>query len=255
MPNVMGREFPYTPEGQAAALRYSRAIGMRGGGMMGFRPVGYQEGTGPAGVQPAGMTVRSTMALSPEEETSGAVLNVVRDLWETLPKSKEEIAKYIEKHRPDLEWIATLPGDNFNIVRRVLEEYPRSGPSIPTYIGPEEHRPLIEGVEELRPSGLSIPAPLPPGLPGDEFGSPGFLDKIIPPTQRGEELQLAPPFIEPREPRELPDYMKDPRYKGYFNPDQIDPYFDPNEIEVANGGYVGRGRRGLGGGGIMSLRR
>ena len=44
MPNVMGREFPYTAEGMAAAQQYSQAMGMRDGGMMGFRPVGYQGG-------------------------------------------------------------------------------------------------------------------------------------------------------------------------------------------------------------------
>jgi hypothetical protein len=44
MPNVMGREFPYTPEGMAAADNYRRAMGMRGGGMMGFRPLGYKDG-------------------------------------------------------------------------------------------------------------------------------------------------------------------------------------------------------------------
>jgi hypothetical protein len=44
MPNVMGREFSYTPEGMAAAEQYRQAMGMRGGGMMGFRPVGYDNG-------------------------------------------------------------------------------------------------------------------------------------------------------------------------------------------------------------------
>jgi len=44
MPNVMGREFPYTPQGMAQAEQYRQAVGMRGGGMMGFRPVGYAEG-------------------------------------------------------------------------------------------------------------------------------------------------------------------------------------------------------------------
>ena len=48
MPNVMGREFPYTAEGMAAAQQYSQAMGMRDGGSMGFRPVGYDEG-GPVG--------------------------------------------------------------------------------------------------------------------------------------------------------------------------------------------------------------
>jgi len=44
MPNVMGREFPYTPQGMAAARQYSQAMGMRDGGSMGFRPVGYADG-------------------------------------------------------------------------------------------------------------------------------------------------------------------------------------------------------------------
>jgi hypothetical protein len=44
MPNVMGREFPYTPEGMAAAQQYSQAMGMRDGGPMGFRPLGYADG-------------------------------------------------------------------------------------------------------------------------------------------------------------------------------------------------------------------
>ena len=43
MPNVMGREFPYTPQGMAEAEQYRQAVGMRGGGMMGFRPVGYAD--------------------------------------------------------------------------------------------------------------------------------------------------------------------------------------------------------------------
>ena len=44
MPNVAGREFPYTPQGMAAAEQYKQSLGMRGGGMMGFRPVGYADG-------------------------------------------------------------------------------------------------------------------------------------------------------------------------------------------------------------------
>ena len=44
MPNVMGREFPYTPQGMAAARQYSQAMGIRDGGSMGFRPVGYADG-------------------------------------------------------------------------------------------------------------------------------------------------------------------------------------------------------------------
>jgi hypothetical protein len=44
MPNVMGRKFPYTPEGMAAAEQYKQSMGMRDGGSMGFRPLGYADG-------------------------------------------------------------------------------------------------------------------------------------------------------------------------------------------------------------------
>ena len=44
MPNVMGREFPYTPEGMAAAEQYKQFMGMRDGGMLGFRPLQMQAG-------------------------------------------------------------------------------------------------------------------------------------------------------------------------------------------------------------------
>lgn len=209
MPNVMGREFPYTPEGQAAALRYSRAIGMRGGGMMGFRPVGYQEGTGPAGAQLSGV-----------EAQRSDVLAIVSGLMGAMEGSENDVLTYVSANRMDLENIATLPGKQFNVVRNVLAALPGpgSGPSTPTYIGPEEHRP----------PGLGIPAPLPPGLPENGFGSPGGWQRSLPP-----DYFSPPPLQEHRE--ELPML--------------------PEEIEVAHGGYVGRGRRGSGGGGILSLRR
>ena len=44
MPNIAGREFAYTPQGMAAAEQYKQSLGMRGGGMLGFRPVGYADG-------------------------------------------------------------------------------------------------------------------------------------------------------------------------------------------------------------------
>ena len=44
MPNVAGREFPYTPEGLRAAEQYRQLLGMSNGGAMGFRPLGYANG-------------------------------------------------------------------------------------------------------------------------------------------------------------------------------------------------------------------
>jgi len=51
---------------------------------------------------------------------------------------------------------------------------------------------------------------------------------------------------------DIPSWVLDPRFKGYYNPDQLNPFFNPHDIEVAGGGYVGRGMRH---GGIMSIRR
>ena len=53
MPNVMGREFQYTPQGMADADQYQRSLGMRDGGPMGFRPLGYAGG-GSMSSRPAG---------------------------------------------------------------------------------------------------------------------------------------------------------------------------------------------------------
>ena len=44
MPNVAGREFPYTPQGMRDAEMYRQSLGMRDGGPMGFRPLGYEVG-------------------------------------------------------------------------------------------------------------------------------------------------------------------------------------------------------------------
>ena len=50
----------------------------------------------------------------------------------------------------------------------------------------------------------------------------------------------------------MPPWMMDPRYKGYYNPEQLNPFFNPNEIEVADGGYI---PRKMNRGGLMSLAR
>jgi len=216
MPNVLGREFPYTPEGEAAALRYSRDIGMRGGGMMGFRPVGYQEGTGPSGAQLSGV-----------EAQRSDVLAIVGGLMDALKGSESDVLTYVSTNRMDLENIATLPGKQFDIVRNVLStlqgpgsgvtESPGWDPGTREYFPPQ---PFPGGTGDL-----GIPAPLPPGLE--------------------EELLNLRRFADPDRRRGLPEGPVEP--PGYT--------FDPNEIEVAHGGYVGRGRRGMRGGGILSLRR
>jgi len=169
MPNVLGREFPYTPEGEAAALRYSRDIGMRGGGMMGFRPVGYQEGTGPAGAQLSGV-----------EAQRSDVLAIVGGLMDALKGSESDVLTYVSTNRMDLENIATLPGKQFDIVRNVLStlqgpgsgvtESPGWDPGTREYFPPQ---PFPGGTGDL-----GIPAPLPPALPpGMEIAHGGYVGR------------------------------------------------------------------------------
>jgi len=91
MPNVMGREFPYTPQGMAAARQYSQAMGMRDGGSMGFRPVGYANG-GAAG-----------------SEVPTDVQFIFDGLVAATRGSVQDVASYIESNNRDLS--AMLEGD------------------------------------------------------------------------------------------------------------------------------------------------
>jgi len=159
MPNVMGREFPYTPEGEAAALRYSRAIGMRGGGMMGFRPIGYQEGTGPAGVQ-----------LAEVEAQRSDVLAIVNGLMNAMEGSENDVLNYVASNRIDLENIATLPGEQFNVVRDVLSTLQGPGSGVTESPGWD---PETRGYFPPQP-GVLPPAPLPPGM---EIANGGYVGR------------------------------------------------------------------------------
>ena len=104
MPNVMGREFPYTSEGMAAAEQYSQALGMRDGGMMGFRPI--------------------AMADAGDVEAK-AIARGFYDLMKTLPE--ETFLQYINENRTELEGIAQLPDKVFNTLREVLRRNPMKG--------------------------------------------------------------------------------------------------------------------------------
>jgi len=104
MPNVMGREFPYTSEGMAAAEQYSQALGMRDGGMMGFRPI--------------------AMADAGDVEAK-AIARGFYDLMKTLPE--EKFLQYINENRTELEGIAQLPDKVFNTLREVLRRNPMKG--------------------------------------------------------------------------------------------------------------------------------
>ena len=98
MPNVMGREFPYTPEGMAAAQQYAQAMGMRGGGSMGFRPIGMQEGG------------------------DADMVKLANDLYALMQGgTDEQVSNFIRGNRTALEMAAAIPDSKFNMLRGALK--------------------------------------------------------------------------------------------------------------------------------------
>jgi len=80
----MGREFPYTPEGMAAAEQYKQSVGMRDGGSMGFRPVGYDVG-GEVGLKEKLIEEILRISGMTSEQATGTLLQMsVPDLQNTL---------------------------------------------------------------------------------------------------------------------------------------------------------------------------
>ena len=98
MPNVMGQEFPYTPEGMAAAQQYAQAMGMRGGGSMGFRPIGMQEGG------------------------DADMVKLANDLYALMQGgTDEQVSNFIRGNRTALEMAAAIPDSKFNMLRGALK--------------------------------------------------------------------------------------------------------------------------------------
>jgi len=337
MPNVMGREFPYTPEGMAAAQQYRQAIGMRDGGMMGFRPIGMagggvatpQSGGGASGfmgassplaqlfrdhyadsgergaqTEPSGSSAldsfRREFGRDPRDTSElreyiisggGGPVTAMRDGGEggfrpigmqkggiatsdvapdvaaifkglvdvTQSGSTQDVAAYIEANRQDLNDMVSmmmLPQGQADFVRNTLNSFAQSPEQEETLRGtvpPEPDRlskdPAFDMAEEERMAG-EREAWMP-----RSFGGEGFMLEMPEMYPDAQDQPLTPemaPEMGGNIPRFKPPWMSDPRYKGYFNPDQLNPFFDPNEIEVANGGYI---TRNMNRGGLMSLRR
>ena len=229
MPNVMGREFPYTPEGMAAAQQYRQALGMRDGGMMGFRPVGMQAGGVPdAGVASDGMAIFQ------------GLVDVTRS------GSTEAVRKYIEANRGALNDITSmLPPGQADFVRNTLNLF--APPPVPQRQVPSQV-PTMKDFPGYEPETGDF---YPPEQEENLTQIPGPQDLLMDPNLRSGEA-IPQPGIDSLEELPNPPWMSDPRFKGYYNPDQLNPFFNPNEISVADGGYVGRGMRH---GGLMSPRR
>jgi len=56
-------------------------------------------------------------------------------------------------------------------------------------------------------------------------------------------MEQMPPMEQMPSDEMRPPWMMDPRYKGYFNPNQLNPFHNPNVEEVANGGLMSLARR------------
>ena len=120
MPNVMGRDFPYTPEGMTAAQQYSQAMGMRDGGPMGFRPVSYANG-GPVQGDPERSRVINALAeitgLPPEnfsELSDAELLDVVRRVTGQQPQQPQAMPQMgtmpqMEQPMPPMPQMGTMP--------------------------------------------------------------------------------------------------------------------------------------------------
>ena len=126
MPNVAGREFPYTPQGMAAAEQYRQSLGMRGGGMMGFRPLGYQEGGGvPEGGVPIGAGETRMGGFSVAD-----VQTLVNDMVSVMDGGTEQdLVNFVNSNRYLLEGVANMNVPQARVVRAVLMDTPAPVPT------------------------------------------------------------------------------------------------------------------------------
>lgn len=250
MTNVMGREFPYTPEGRAAAQQYSQAMGMRNPGPMGFRPLGYADGDAVNANRQIYSDFKTALTELPENKLAEYIYNNLSNLKsmsEANPAAAAQLADAMEKSgfegymRNLIQGAGQVPeeqGGNFTPTGAILDEVP--------VMAPTGGRLSDRDVENLmRPQGQ---VPPPEGQVPPSWGE--NLTQI--PGPQGLLMDPLNPGIDSIEELPNPPWMSDPRFKGYYNPDQLNPFFNPNEIGVANGGYI---TRNMNRGGLMSLRR
>ena len=275
MPNVAGREFAYTPQGMAAAEQYKQSLGMRGGGMMGFRPVGYQGGGG---------VVETKYASGPR-----GYKMAVDDLTGKMQKGdNREVVDFVRQNLRFLEEIAhsNVPGSR--MVRNVLIQF---GTPFTDPVPDEGYPPTqLENLQQERQERESrfLPQTWFERLTGGRTVRPEVLAEEEAFAKQELEDEQYRPLLEGAgmPPISDTDLQNLQRIIGSgvtespgFEEETFD-YFPPERR--ARGGYVGRGtsagelaprgsmsvreagetlyelakrRRGMRGGGIMSLRR
>ena len=266
MPNIAGREFAYTPQGMAAAQQYKQSLGMRGGGMMGFRPVGYADGdlVEAGGINPLVATGQGRRSVS-------NAIDTVKDLVQKF--SAQAVSDPVKEAVNIATYHLGMPVDLVNSALEAL-----GIPVSDTPIGGSRNLKEIIGM----------------GAPADLYESPGVAE--VRRTDRDIEQSLAERERWAQGPQPSLHHSGEGVWPGPLAvfkavQDNVGPI--PSEEKAlqrilaqpeqrAHGGYMGRGtsagelaprgsmsvreagetmyelakrRRGMRGGGIMSLRR
>ena len=155
MPNVMGREFPYTPEGMAAAEQYKQFMGMRDGGMLGFRPLQMQEGG------------------SPELALVRQMLDLERSA------TTEEVAAFVRANAAALSEVAETLPQYSKYIGRMLDRF--GGPPQVMPMGMSEED--LVGMKQMMPMG-------PQGMPQEQT-PPFYMAPRYPGTAPAEMYKRA----------------------------------------------------------------
>ena len=196
MPNVMGREFPYTAEGMAAAQQYEQAMGVRGGGMMGFRPVGMEEG-GDANMVRLADTLYALMQ-------GGSV---------------EQVNNFIRENLPGLKMAAEIQDSKFNMLRGALRQNAQMQPMPQPRLMQEAGDSRMSNFDLQILQG-ALAGPMPQRSPAAEFiGAPadmGNLGRISDSDAQILQEAMVPTDYYPPETRESnqPYYPELPRMAG-----------------------------------------
>jgi hypothetical protein len=226
MPNVMGREFPYTPEGMAAAEDYRSSMGMRGGGMLGFRPVGYQEGTREGSLVGDDPSMDFTIY---EDEKGGA------QGWTHMYPNRPHGPELYDKYGQDLadrQWVEGPTGAYEALNPQNLERVEDTQTWNQRQFGDPPGETFSQ--DRYRGNWLLMNGDTP--YPGDPTGGTTWSD-----FYRAYVRELG---------KEAADRIIDGQIEGsggsipYFNPsEQHNPFHNPNVAEVATGGLMSLARR------------
>ena len=230
MPNVAGREFPYTPQGMAAADQYRQSLGMRGGGTMGFRPLGMQAGGVPgagAGASNPNMEIYLRLKGALTEMSSPTELNrffyenmrALKSMADENPARAKQLADAMEK--------SGFEGFMRNLMQGADQVPQEQGSNLGRLVGP------------LVATGMGARAAEQEVIPQTP---------ILPPGTGDYEMRWDPNIA-------TTPAVEDAYYGGGIPGPSFVPTGDqtaPDFREYAGGGYVSRGMRH---GGLMSLRR